>query len=90
MEEQHRKMAEESIALRSMTGSVAKAFDAPPGRSRQKAGSARAKIRLQLIEKRVDMLQETMQAVMDQRGPWRDAATRAADPDVALDAERAA
>jgi hypothetical protein len=45
---------------------------------------------LQLNEKRVDMLQEAMQTVMDQRGPLPGAATRATDPDVAPDAERAA
>ena len=78
VEEQRRKMARESAALPSMMGSVANAFDAPTGRSCQKAGSAHPGIQRQLMEKRVDMLQETMQEVMDQGGASRIEAHRIA------------
>lgn len=78
VEEQRRKMARESAALPSMMGSVANAFDAPTGRSCQKAGSAHPRLQRQLMEKRVDMLQETMQEVMDQGGASRIEAHRIA------------
>jgi hypothetical protein len=78
MEEQRRKLAQELAALPSGCSSGPKAFGAPPGRSRRAAGSCHSKILAQLMEKRVDMLQETMQKVMDPRGPSRIGANRSA------------
>jgi len=57
----------------------AKRADATAARAGRKTGSTDPKTRLQMMEKRVDMLQEAMQQIIDERSPSCSAADRA-DP----------